>query len=649
MREISRTLAVHLPAGHSHSLLATPPERLAAGDLDALLGRASDLAAAVAGRGGDDETGSELAGLFQAAHSIVTESAAGRGCDGEERAVIMPRLVNGVLRPLADLLGRATASQQAVRAPAGPAGTQADRLWDLTKTATALRVRLGRTGTCPPELAEATAALQDAARLLVPPAEAAARVDELWQLESGLPATVQTARNGPYLVTNVPRLVDYLGGQQRPVPQLALCRCGQSSTKPRCDGSHASGFNDAKDPSRVADRRDTYPGQQVEIMDNRGICQHSGLCTDRLATVFRTNAEPFVAPSGGRMDEIIRAVRDCPSGALSYAIDGVEAREQVDRAGTRPPSIEITKDGPYRVTGQMALSDADGSPVARSQGASLEHYALCRCGQSQNKPFCSGMHWHVGFTDPAVPPGHEPTLFEWAGGLPALIRMTRRLYEHHVPDDPRLAAAFGGMPADQPQRLAGWLAAALGAANNDGPARDASAGNGGTGAELRSAIGLPGWPDGDEQRTRWLSLAGRAADEAGLPGDPGFRSALSSCLEWASRALGQPDADQPSCPRWHGGPGGPPAPAAPEGATADAPLPEPGQPVGFAAHIKPLFREKDRQSMSFAFDLWSYDDVRGRAAEILARLQDGTMPCDGTWPAEKTEVFRRWIDAGTQP
>ena len=53
--------------------------------------------------------------------------------------------------------------------------------------------------------------------------------------------------------------------------------------------------------------------------------------------------------------------------------------------------------------------------------------------------------------------------------------------------------------------------------------------------------------------------------------------------------------------------------------------------------------------MSFAFDLWSYDDVRGRAAEILARLQDGTMPCDGAWPAEKTEVFRRWIDAGTQP
>jgi hypothetical protein len=69
--------------------------------------------------------------------------------------------------------------------------------------------------------------------------------------------------------------------------------------------------------------------------------------------------------------------------------------------------------------------------------------------------------------------------------------------------------------------------------------------------------------------------------------------------------------------------------------------------VSFAAHIKPLFRQRDRQSMSFAFDLWSYDDVRTRAADILARLQNGSMPCDGGWPPAKIEVFQRWIDTGT--
>ena len=57
----------------------------------------------------------------------------------------------------------------------------------------------------------------------------------------------------------------------------------------------------------------------------------------------------------------------------------------------------------------------DGSDVARNEGASREHYSLCRCGHSQNKPFCSGMHYYVNFVDPQPDPEHEPTLFEWAG------------------------------------------------------------------------------------------------------------------------------------------------------------------------------------------------------------------------------------------
>src|SRR4029077_19480390 len=105
------------------------------------------------------------------------------------------------------------------------------------------------------------------------------------------------------------------------------------------------------------------------------------------------------APSGGRMDELIRAVRDCPSGALSYATDGHEAREHVDYHGTREPAIEVSKDGPYRITGAIALLDGGGEPERRNAGASSEHYALCRCGHSQNKPFCSGMHWYVEFKD----------------------------------------------------------------------------------------------------------------------------------------------------------------------------------------------------------------------------------------------------------
>ena len=66
----------------------------------------------------------------------------------------------------------------------------------------------------------------------------------------------------------------------------------------------------------------------------------------------------------------------------------------------------------------------------------------------------------------------------------------------------------------------------------------------------------------------------------------------------------------------------------------------------FARDIQPLFRETDRESMEFAFDLWSYDDVRTYAHDILERLEDGSMPCDGEWPEEQVAQFRHWVEAG---
>ena len=70
------------------------------------------------------------------------------------------------------------------------------------------------------------------------------------------------------------------------------------------------------------------------------------------------------------------------------------------------------------------------------------------------------------------------------------------------------------------------------------------------------------------------------------------------------------------------------------------------EPLSFETHVKPLFRERDRQSMEFAFDLWSYDDVSEHADAILARLVAGTMPCDGAWPQAQVDLFRRWTQSG---
>ena len=66
--------------------------------------------------------------------------------------------------------------------------------------------------------------------------------------------------------------------------------------------------------------------------------------------------------------------------------------------------------------------------------------------------------------------------------------------------------------------------------------------------------------------------------------------------------------------------------------------------VGYERDIRPLFREKDVSSMSMALDLASYSDVRANAD--LAKLSDGSMPCDGPWPKERVELFRSWVDVG---
>ncbi|OBI21114.1 hypothetical protein A5712_16365 [Mycobacterium sp. E2327] len=78
-------------------------------------------------------------------------------------------------------------------------------------------------------------------------------------------------------------------------------------------------------------------------------------------------------------------------------------------------------------------------------------------------------------------------------------------------------------------------------------------------------------------------------------------------------------------------------------------MPGAGEEVLFERNIKPLFRADDRDSMKWAFDLWSYNDVKAHAAAIVQRLRDGSMPCDGAWSAQKVDVFQRWIDSGMSP
>ena len=480
----------------------------------------------------------ELSSLMAAVANL--EAEARRATDSPPLGAVGVRLRDSVLRPL----GQAESRRQA--GSRGQAGSLADRLWELAQAATVLLVR----SPDQPGLGEATAALQDLAIGLADPASAADRLEALAALQAGLEPQIRVAQDGPYLVTNAGDLRDGLG---QPLPMRAAAgpvpvrRLGDQAVLRR-QRTPGTGLPAPRTRNRVPDQRDSYTGQQVTIFDNRGICQHPGLCTDRLATVFRTGAEPFVAPSGGRMDEIIRAVRDCPSGALSLAFDEQEARDLVDWHGRREPG---DRGHPGRaVPGDRRRSRwPDAAGEDRCRRARARPASTTRCAGAGTRRTSRSAAACTGTSVPrsGAGTGREPTLFEWAGGLPALTRMTRLLYEKHVPADALLAPLFATMPADHPQRVAKWLAEVFG-----GP-KAYSQEYGGYSRMISQHVGK-GLTE--EQRGRWVALLLQSAHDAGLPNDAEFRSALGSYIEWGSRlavensqAGARPPEHMPM-PRW---------------------------------------------------------------------------------------------------
>ncbi len=205
------------------------------------------------------------------------------------------------------------------------------------------------------------------------------------------PPSIEIASDGPLLVKGLETFTNSKGATLSTKPTTALCRCGKSSTKPYCDGTHSKiGFSGEKLSDGTQDRRENYVGEEITIHDNRAICAHAGICTDNLSAVFRMQQEPWIDPDGTKIEAIVDTIKQCPSGALSYSIDGIEHRDL-----ERVPAITVTKDGPYVVTGGVTLQE---QPLG--EGASEEHYTLCRCGGSKNKPFCDGNHWNIEFKDP---------------------------------------------------------------------------------------------------------------------------------------------------------------------------------------------------------------------------------------------------------
>jgi CDGSH-type Zn-finger protein len=199
---------------------------------------------------------------------------------------------------------------------------------------------------------------------------------------------IEARENGPYLVKNLRSLTNAKGADILPDNAVvALCRCGKSNNRPFCDGTHKKiGFSSATIEAKPGQWQD-YVGKQITIHDNRRLCAHAGQCTHGLASVWRMGEKPWIDPDGADVGAIVAVIEKCPSGALSYSIDGQQTDTGAEAAG-----VAVSANGPYHVTGSLTLDDP-----SRNTDDVPNRYALCRCGASKNKPFCDGSHWDIEF------------------------------------------------------------------------------------------------------------------------------------------------------------------------------------------------------------------------------------------------------------
>jgi len=131
-----------------------------------------------------------------------------------------------------------------------------------------------------------------------------------------------------------------------------------------------------------------YEGLGITVHWQPKLCIHVSNCIRALPGVFKPDARPWVNVEGASADEIAAAIENCPTGALSYLrTDGAP-----QEAPESPTKVEPRPNGPLFVRGDIEVIDAEGNLVRRAT-----RVALCRCGQSSNKPYCDLSHRAAGF------------------------------------------------------------------------------------------------------------------------------------------------------------------------------------------------------------------------------------------------------------
>jgi uncharacterized Fe-S cluster protein YjdI len=137
-----------------------------------------------------------------------------------------------------------------------------------------------------------------------------------------------------------------------------------------------------------------YSNDDITVIWKPNICIHSTNCWKASLKIFNPKRKPWIDMSEGTTEEIIKIVNNCPSGALSFERN-TEMAEQKAQPAQSPQSefsVQVNKGGPYLVKGKFLFVGTDGKEEIKEGSI-----ALCRCGASNNKPFCDGTHNKIGF------------------------------------------------------------------------------------------------------------------------------------------------------------------------------------------------------------------------------------------------------------
>lgn len=220
--------------------------------------------------------------------------------------------------------------------------------------------------------------------------------------------SIKVTENGPYVVEGRPPLRqlfieqnlaghswNYAEGRSFVLAEnAALCRCGRTGTPPFCDGSHKKADVDLRETATfdpLLDHSVAIAGPNLTLADNEAYCAFGRFCDagDRIWNE--------VTEGGEESDRLTqRMANHCPGGRL-LVIDNATGAPIESRGD---PTLGLIEDPAIDVSGPLLVSG--GIRIEAASGASYEiraRQALCRCGNSANKPFCDGTHASMKFQD----------------------------------------------------------------------------------------------------------------------------------------------------------------------------------------------------------------------------------------------------------